>query len=262
MSFLLLLKKREKTCDDSLNIPTSYITISPYLKVHSDVNETVIFASNPFLNNHIDEYQNKCYKGDNIILGSNKSGLFDIYVEGYKRCEEFNIFELGSTVIRLEKPSGEEPILMYKLVVKKEDNGYCCYISYPSMSSDLSIKNEIDEFIKVRQVMDPDVEKLVCHPFIIPPKKELIYAKEQPFMSRESKLNNLCRISFGNNTNDYMISCIDLCQSKRFNNTNYYYDVKKIGKEKRKIVIYEKSDIDDDDQTNNKSNCNRTSRNK
>lgn len=134
---LLLIEKQKNKYEEKIKIPSSIISIKPYLKVHSDVSETKIFSAMYKHDNNSQEFKNICNRGDTILFGSNEKGFFDVYVEGYQRCRSNNI---GSSVIRLDKATHTNSVLMFKLVVKKEDNIYCCYVSYQSFSSDVSIK--------------------------------------------------------------------------------------------------------------------------
>lgn len=42
---LLLIEKQKNKYEEKLKIPSSIISIKPYLKVHSDVSETIIFSA-------------------------------------------------------------------------------------------------------------------------------------------------------------------------------------------------------------------------
>lgn len=179
-------------------------------------------------------------------------GIFEIYIECYQRIKYLNIFNLGSSVIRLSKASQINSYLLFKIVVKKEENGYCCYISYPTLTSDVSIHNKIkNKSICVRQKYQPK-SNFVYNPMIIPPNNKLIYAKEQPFLFEESLCKYNCVISFGIDSTGFLLSYEEPCHSRRIKNTNIYYDVEKIDRDNRTIVIYESSKQVDENQNNKK----------
>ena len=249
--FLLLVEKQKNENEDSLKIPSSIISIKPYLKVHSEVNEKIVFSAKYTHKRSSQEFNNICNRGDTVIFGSNKNGFFDIYVKSYQKCRAFNMFNLGSSVIRLDKVSHTNKVLLFKLVVKKEDNGYCCYVSYPSMSSDITIENCINNnFICIQQHHQPKINNFEFHTLKILPYKKVIYAKEQPFLYEELSSKYNCFVSIGTSCNKYLISYEESCRSKRIGDTNYFYNVEKIDRDNRAIVVYESSRINDEDQHN------------
>ncbi|KAK8895410.1 hypothetical protein M9Y10_023874 [Tritrichomonas musculus] len=254
INLFLLIEKQKCDLEGSLDIPASYITIRPFIKVHSDVNESVILSAKFKNGNKLQEYKNRCNKGDNIILGSNEKGLFDVYIEGYQNCNDFCIFDLGSSVIRLNRKTSSIEFLLIKLVVKKEENCYCCYISYPTLSSDISIENKLSISIYAHQTFQQQIDDFTYHPMIIPPYDKIIYAKEQPFLSGELTNKYNCIVSFSSNSRGHLLSYDETCHSKRINDTNFFYDVENIDRDNKKIVIYESSKSVDDKNINNNNN--------
>ena len=68
------------------------------------------------------------------------------------------------------------------------------------------------------------------------------------FEELSSKYN--CVVSIGTDFNKYLISYEESCCSKRIGETNYFYDVEKIDRDNRVIVVYESSRIKDENQLN------------
>lgn len=247
----LTLEKKEGNCNQS-----SIVTIQPYFKIHSDINETVKFLAFSKNKDAHQEFENICIKGDNVILGSNENGYFDIIVDGYQRCKDFNLFNLGSTVIRLAKKDNHESFLLIKLVVEKEKIGYCCNLSYPTKSSDISIKNKLSNMnIYVHQHYQPKLQDFEFHPIILYPDDESIFTKEQPFLANELKNKYNFNVSFGDDTKLHLLSFEEDCHSKRIDETSYLYDVENIDRENINITIYESSESCVDNENNKNRNA-------
>lgn len=235
VSFLISLTKREGICKNS-----SVIKINPYIKIINEINKTVNFIV--YYRNKEDElkkYENICDCYESYITGSNINGLFDIEINGYKACHNVNLFNLSTKIIRFVDLIDFSSYLLIKLIVKKEENGYCCYLLNPSFPSPICVTNFISN--KPIYVYEHYQNNSGFSPMIINSYSTTIFAKEQIYLEDELDDKYDINVSF-NGEKQYPLSFEKDFISKRIYDTKYLYDVKTINKTNKLIIIYDLSD--------------------
>lgn len=212
---------------------TTVVTIGPSLCVMNHFNVPVYFhPSIPSLND-TNDFVNICVPNKlTSIIYSGENIQFDVYVEGYEKCQKVELVAQTTTVFRLLSQYESRPDFFIQLDVIKQKHGLCGHISYPTLPTPFVITNLLNnKIISAYQSNSPN------HAVIIKSNTTALFAMDQPFITDSTKPT--INLSINNGEAIFPVSYSSDTIPDKIQHTSYFYQVKTTKRGNQMIIVSE-----------------------